>query len=190
MEMAMRMQSHGYKIKNCHAAFVYTIAPKKFSRLFTQRLRWTYGFLKNAIDYRHLFFNKKYGNLGLFILPLMIFSAVSCLWLTGSFIYNIISEARNSFLNWQAINFYLNPSKLLHFNFEWFYLNTSALAFVSISSMILMVTFVLMGRKLSEGNYKFKVEIIYFFLVYPFIAPTWLVKSIYNVLVSKKTVWR
>jgi cellulose synthase/poly-beta-1,6-N-acetylglucosamine synthase-like glycosyltransferase len=190
MEMAMRMQSHGYKIKNCHTAFVYTIAPKKFSRLFTQRLRWTYGFLKNAIDYRHLFFNKKYGNLGLFILPLMIFSAVSCLWLTGSFIYNIIFEARNSFLNWQAINFYFNPSKLLHFNFEWFYLNTSALAFVSISSMILMVTFVLMGRKLSEGNYKFKVEIIYFFLVYPFIAPTWLVKSIYNVLVSKKTVWR
>src|SRR3989339_247204 len=190
MEMAMRLQKHGYKIENCHKAFVYTIAPHKFSKLFTQRLRWTYGFLKNAIDYRELFFNKNQGNLGFFILPIMIISAISTLWLTGSLILNTALKIKAWFLNWQAINFNFEPFKTFHFNFEWFYLNTSVITFVSLFSLTLMITFILIGRKLSEGKIKLRPELLYFLFIYPFMAPTWLAKSVYNVLVSKKTVWR
>jgi len=99
MEMAMRMQKNGYKIKNCHTAFVYTIAPSQFSKLFKQRLRWTYGFLRNLIDYRILFFNKTQGNLGFFVLPVLIVSALSTLWLAGSFVFNIGLDLKNGFLD-------------------------------------------------------------------------------------------
>jgi len=190
MEMAMRLQTNGYKIKNCHTAFVYTIAPHKFSKLFTQRLRWTYGFLKNVIDYRDLFFNSKQGNLGFFVLPVMIISAFSTLWLASSFIFNILSKVQTWFLNWQAVNFNIRPFNMFHFNFEWFYLNTSIVTFIGIFSIILMITFVLIGRKISEGRFKLRKDILYFFVIYPFIAPTWLAKSVYNIVLSKKTSWR
>lgn len=190
MEMAMRLQKNGYKIKNCHTAFVYTIAPHKFSKLFTQRLRWTYGFLKNAIDYRELFFNKKQGNLGLFILPLMIISSASVLWMVGYFLINVIINIKIILLNWQAINFDLSLFKLPHFSFEWFYLNTNIITFVTLSTLLLMITLVLIGRKFSEGKIKPRVELLYFFILYPFIAPTWLIKSVYNVIISKGVSWR
>jgi len=190
MEMAMRLQTHGHKIKNCHTAFVYTIAPDKFSKLFVQRIRWTYGFIKNIIDYKHLFFNKAQGNLGFFILPVMILSALSTLWMVSFFIFNIGSNTKTWFMNWKAVNFDFLPFNGLHFNPEWFYLNTSVVTFVAILSFILMVTFILIGRKISEGKIKIKMDLIYFIVIYPFIAPTWLVKSVYNVLLSKKAVWR
>jgi biofilm PGA synthesis N-glycosyltransferase PgaC len=190
MEMAMRLQTHNYKIKNCHTAFVYTIAPQKFSKLFIQRLRWTYGFLKNVIDYKHLFFNRAQGNLGFFILPVMIISAFSTLWLTSSFVWHIFSKISTWFLNWRAINFNWSSFNFFNINFEWFYLNTNIITFVTIFSVILMITFVLLGRKISDGRIKFKVDLLYFFIIYPFIAPTWLIKSFYNIIVSKKTAWR
>ena len=69
LEMALRMQKHNYKIANSHRSIVYTVAPKTIKTLYKQRRRWTYGFLKNVIDYKHMFFNREYGNLGFFILP-------------------------------------------------------------------------------------------------------------------------
>jgi biofilm PGA synthesis N-glycosyltransferase PgaC len=190
MEMAMRLQKNGYKIRNCHTAFVYTIAPHKFSKLFTQRLRWTYGFFKNVIDYRELFFNKTQGNLGFFILPLMMISAVSTLWLSGSFLLNLALKIKTWFLNWQAINFNPQSLNIFHLNFEWFYMNTSVITFLTILSFSLMLFFILTGRKISEGKVKLKIDLLYFLIIYPFIYPTWLAKSIYNVLISKKTSWR
>jgi cellulose synthase/poly-beta-1,6-N-acetylglucosamine synthase-like glycosyltransferase len=190
MEMAMRLQTHGYKIANCHTAFVYTIAPDRFYKLFVQRIRWTYGFLKNAIDYKHLFFNRTQGNLGFFNLPVMIISAFSTLWMTGFFLFKIGSKIKTLFTNWQSVNFDFLPFKHFSFNPEWFYINTNIITFVAIISFVMMISFVLIGRKISEGKIKMKMDLLYFFIIYPFIAPTWLVKSVYNMLVSKKAAWR
>jgi cellulose synthase/poly-beta-1,6-N-acetylglucosamine synthase-like glycosyltransferase len=69
MEMALRMQEAGYLIANVPAAAVYTATPRNLRALFRQRVRWNYGFLRNAFDYRHMFANRAYGNLGIFVLP-------------------------------------------------------------------------------------------------------------------------
>ncbi len=190
MEMAMRLQKHSYKIENCHTACVYTVAPSKFSKLFTQRLRWTYGFLKNAIDYRELFFNKQQGNLGFFVLPVMIISTFSTLWMAGSFLTTIFLKTKTWLGNWQAINFDFSFLSRLQPNFNWFYLRTDVLTFIAIPSLILMIVLILIGRKISEGKIKLRLDLLYFLIFYPFIYPTWLAKSVYNVIISKKTTWR
>ncbi|MFA7252265.1 MAG: glycosyltransferase family 2 protein [Candidatus Paceibacterota bacterium] len=189
MEMAMRLQTHGYKIKNAHDAFVYTIAPDKFSKLYTQRIRWTYGFLKNTIDYKHLFFNKTQGNLGFFVLPVMIISTLSTLWLAGSFLLAIGIKIKEWFGHWQALNFN-SLFKTFNLNFDWFYIDTGLVTMVAIPTFIIGLTMVLLGRKISEGKFKLRAELVYFLILYPFIAPVWLAKSVYNVLVSKNTNWR
>jgi cellulose synthase/poly-beta-1,6-N-acetylglucosamine synthase-like glycosyltransferase len=58
MEIAYRMHSHHMKIEHANDAFVYTVAPNTVKKLYKQRLRWIYGFIKNTIDYRRLLFKK------------------------------------------------------------------------------------------------------------------------------------
>src|SRR3989338_4225250 len=74
LEIAMRMQKNLYKISNAHTAVVYTVGPPTLRKLFRQRVRWIHGFLANTIDYRSMFFKRKYGHLGVFILPSAIAS--------------------------------------------------------------------------------------------------------------------
>lgn len=190
MEIAMRMQKHGYQIKNCHTAFVHTIAPNKFPSLFKQRLRWTNGFIRNILDYRELFFHKTQGNLGFLILPVLIVTAISTMWFASSFIINIFQKTKLWFLNWKAINFDLSHLNFFQFNFEWFYVNTNIITFMMFITLLLTIGLVLLGRKFSEGKIKYSSELLYFFIIYPFIAPTWLFKAVYNVVVSKDTKWR
>ena len=105
MELAMRMQAHHYKIVNCHKAYVHTIAPYNLHHLYKQRLRWTYGFLKNALDYRFLFFKKKYGNLGLFIMPLATFSIFSAVYIAGSFLWHRGLQISNVLIKLKTVGF-------------------------------------------------------------------------------------
>src|SRR3990167_7298244 len=79
LEMALRMQKNRMRIDNSHDAYVYTTAPDTVRKLYKQRVRWTYGFLKNALDYRKMFFKPEFGHLGVMILPLASFSIFSSL---------------------------------------------------------------------------------------------------------------
>ena len=45
-EIALRMQEHGYRIEHCVDAYVYTVSPNTVGKLYRQRLRWVYGFIK------------------------------------------------------------------------------------------------------------------------------------------------
>ena len=80
-EIALRMQEHGYKIDYCPDAYVYTNTPNTVMKLYRQRLRWIYGFIKNLVDYRHLLFRKKYGTVALFTLPTGIISILGILFM-------------------------------------------------------------------------------------------------------------
>ena len=68
-EIALRMHKNGLKIDHCPDAYVYTSSPNTVPKLYKQRVRWIYGFIKNATDYREFFFNPEYGTVGLFTLP-------------------------------------------------------------------------------------------------------------------------
>jgi hypothetical protein len=117
----------------------------------------------------------------------MILSSITTLWFAGTIIFNLIIKTKDWFMNWRAINFDFYSFNI---NLEWFYVNTNVITFITIISLIMMIVLILIGRKISEGKIKIKMDIIYFLVIYPVIAPTWLAKSIYNVLIAKKTVWR
>jgi len=76
MEIAMRMQKNQLKIVHAPRAVVYTSSPNTIKKLYKQRVRWVSGFLGNLIDYRKMLFNKKYGDLGLVVLPMALISIV------------------------------------------------------------------------------------------------------------------
>ena len=96
MEIALRMQKRGYKIRACHETMVLTEVPGSLHKLFRQRLRWYRGGVMNVLKYIDLFFNPKYGDFGLFILPTTLgsgfFAALFMAW-------TLMSWSRN-FIDW------------------------------------------------------------------------------------------
>ncbi|MDE1798307.1 MAG: glycosyltransferase family 2 protein [Candidatus Micrarchaeota archaeon] len=84
MEIALRMHRHGWKVKTCHGAPVYTEVPATWKSLYRQRLRWFRGGLHNVFKYSDMFLNPRYGSLGLFVLPMVLasglFAALFVFW--------------------------------------------------------------------------------------------------------------
>lgn len=185
LEMALRMQKNKMKIGNVHNAFVYTIAPSNLKSLYKQRLRWTYGFLKNALDYREMFFKPQYGHLGVVVLPAAGFSIFSSIYFFGASIFNSLHSI------WQEISRILSTGFYFpKFNFDFFYFNTDIVVFVSIMAVLGTFFIIITSRKLAEEESKFGVDSVLFLLLYMVIAPFWMTKALYNVVLRKDIRWR
>ena len=185
MEMALRMQKNNYKIANSHRSFVFTVTPNTPKTLYKQRLRWTYGFLKNIIDYKYLLFKKEYGNLGILVLPFTVISVFASLY----FIVYMLIINTDTVLR-QIMRIKMVGISFSEISFDWFYINTSLLSIVTIFVLLTTISLILLSRKLSEGKLKIKPELFYFIFLYPVIAPFWLVGAVFNIIFSKTITWR
>lgn len=83
-EMAFRIQQANYRIVSCTDAIVYTEVPRNFSAFFKQRLRWHRGGIRNIFAYSHLA-SPKYGDFGVFMMPLSIISFVFVFFILFNF---------------------------------------------------------------------------------------------------------
>ncbi|MEM4137482.1 MAG: glycosyltransferase family 2 protein [Candidatus Anstonellaceae archaeon] len=103
MEIALRMQKHGWKIKRASESLVYTEVPSSLEGLFKQRVRWFRGAIYNLLSYFDMFFNPKYKTLGLFILPLILFSGF---FTAIFFFWSILNYSKLFFDSFIPILFY------------------------------------------------------------------------------------
>ena len=99
MEIALRMQKNGWEIRNSMTAISYTQLPETLKALYHQRVRWYRGLLTNTWKYKGMLFNRRYGLLGLWQLPMnIIFPFVSILviamfaWFAGLTLYRTFLE--------------------------------------------------------------------------------------------------
>ena len=187
MEIAYRMQKNHYKIEQCNDAYVYTNTPSSIKKLYKQRLRWIYGFINNTIDYRNIIFRKKYGNFSLFTVPSCIMSVLAVSFLFGKMVYSFGSFIFSKILEFEAIGFsfsskvnYLDP----------FFINTQSLSFIAILLFAFIVLSIILGKKMVEGRWKFSFNMIYFIFIFSIIGPFWLLKAVYNTILSRKPAWR
>jgi len=187
MEIAMRMQKNHYKIVNSTYAHVYTVAPKTIKPLYKQRLRWTYGFLNNAIDYREMFFNKKYGNIGIFILPIAMISIFLTLYTTLLFIWNGVGKIIDVFIKYQTVGF---NWKLTTPSFDWFFLNTGTISLLMVIILILTLVILFLSIQIADKQARFQKGIFYYLSLYIFIVPLWLTGAIYNTVFGRKISWK
>lgn len=185
MEIAMRMQKNNMKIDNVHNAFIYTVAPNSLYALYKQRLRWVYGFLKNAIDYRDMFFRPQYGHLGMIILPAAGFSVLSTMYFFGAMILDFINDLiiKIREISTVGLNF-------KGFDFDLFYVNTDVIVFISLIGVLGTIFIIATSRSLAEEKHKFGIDSVLFLALYTFLAPLWISRAIFNVVFSRGSKWR
>jgi len=187
MEIAYRMQRHGYKIDHCNDAFVHTNTPTTLRKLYRQRLRWNYGFLNNTIDYRDLIFKGKYGNFALFTLPVGLLSILSICVLFGRILWNVGDFLYQKFLVYQTVGFEY-PAHA--FNFDLFFINTQAYMLLNIMIYSSVVFAILFGSRMVENKWRMSKEVLYFLPVFSVIAPFWFLKALWNTILNKTPMWK
>lgn len=187
IQIALRMQKNGFKIAHAHEAIVYTVPPETIKKLLKQRVRWSYGFIKNAYDFRDMIFNKKYGNVGMLILPMACISIISVLFVSSVSIYSIIDGLANWFVRVQTVGLNIHLGMP---NFDLFYVNTEIIALVGVVVAIGSFLMILMSKRMSENKLDLGLDLIYYLSLYMFIAPLWIGKAAWNAIFSVKTTWR
>ena len=185
MEMAMRMQYHNMKITNANHAYVYTITPPTLRKLVRQRVRWTYGFIRNFFDYKdRLVFKRAYGNIGMFILPITMFAIFSALALTA---VALASAARFSVEQFEKIQTIGIDTPT--FAFDWFYINTQSMIILTVVILLITSTLMMLGRAIAGEKVAPTRDMLVYFLAYGFIAPIWLFQSVYRAALDRPTSW-
>jgi len=187
-EIALRMQENHYKIEHCPDAYVYTVVPNSVKQLYRQRLRWIYGFIRNAMDYRRLFFRKKYGTIAFFTLPSGIISVFSVIFLFIMVFYNISNFIIHKITQINVAGF-SNTFSSSKFNFDFFFFDTKTIVFVSIILYTSVIISLLLGRKMLEGKFRVSFDVFYFMIIYSLIAPFWILKALINATRSKESSW-
>lgn len=114
-EIAMKLRYNHYNVVLCKHTKNYTHVPSTFRRLWKQRVRWYRGFISTMYKYRKMTFNKGYGLLGLFQVPLNLFTLllvfVSLFLMTSQFFtwcYRIFQ--RIYVLKWELFDVFYMPS--------------------------------------------------------------------------------
>lgn len=187
MEMAFRMHANHLHIENAHTAIVYTKVPNTLRKLLKQRTRWSQGFLQNSSDYSHLYFNPKFGDFGLLVLPFGLALFMGALYSTGYLLYRVSSAILTRAMDAWATGVFVWPTLSLD-HLSWFYLNTSMLSFLIIITVSLTFTAILLGRRIAGATFGIGTLLSYFML-YGFVAPLWLAKAAWGTLWSKEAVW-
>lgn len=185
-ELALRMHTHKRKIVNAHEACVTTVGPYTARALHKQRLRWTFGFLKNMIDYKHLF-GVRNGALGLLVLPSGFIALLAIIFFLFLSLYNILMSLIRKFVELDTIGWKLSFPE---FHFDLFYINTDASLFIGFVLVSLTIIAFFAGKKMAQEKEMLISDFILFAIMYIVIAPLWIIHSFYNVMLAKKTNWR
>lgn len=184
MELALRIQEAGYLIANAPGAVVHTATPRTIPALFRQRVRWTYGFLKNASEYRSMLFNRAYGNLGLLVLPLALLSIAAGIYFFVRILLSAASAAVETFVKIELTGMLPYPS------FELFYVNTSAMWFLVWVAIAFILVLIIAGSQVGTGRRTPPIGTPLFLIFYSFLVPVWLGAAVIRAVFNTGVRWR
>jgi cellulose synthase/poly-beta-1,6-N-acetylglucosamine synthase-like glycosyltransferase len=192
LEIALRIQSNNYIIKNSLKANVFAVAPKKFKALLLQRRRWYTGLLRNLWDYKHLF-SRKYGAMGTIVLPVALITVAISVFLTSYLAINTLIKLKKELILWKTINFNILSS----FDFNLFLIEryifllfSDPLTFFAIAFFLVLILYMVFAKRHVKDHSKIKLSIIWFFFIYGILFAFWWTISFFYAILNKKTSWR
>jgi len=186
LELSMRIQSEGYLIENVVNANVYTSGVKTLKAFVNQRLRWFFGFIVQMKKYKHLI-HPRFGNLGLFILPMSIIYIVLTIFV---FCYAMIMLILNTIKWLNAINLVgFNIKDLFEFNLDPYYLTLDNTTILPIILFFILLAFMYYIKRVSEEPQGILKPFILFTFSYWLLGSIcWLI-ALYYYITGKKVKW-
>lgn len=184
MDIAMRLQEQGHRIVNAPKSRVFTKTPSTLYALYKQRVRWTYGFLMNTFDHRHMLFNRGYGALGLIVLPTALISIGSAIYFSTMVITDALSRVYHYYLKVSLVgaDFSVSAPQL-------FFINTTMIALIAYTLIALALTLLFIGRSMAEVRLH-PASVPLYLALYSFLAPVWLAGATARAALRAQAPWR
>ena len=186
IEVALRIQKEGYLIENTVDAPVYTVAPASFKALLNQRVRWYLGFMENIVKYKQLF-SKKYGNLGLFILPSSLFTVLLVIVSFYYFFSKLVFDSIQHYQNFSSIGF--DIFRDFSFKINSFYINLTPAIVLSILLMLIGTVVIIIAKKISNEKTSLIFSYIPYLIFYWFFFSFWWIMSGVSKVFRKRLTW-
>jgi cellulose synthase/poly-beta-1,6-N-acetylglucosamine synthase-like glycosyltransferase len=187
MEVAFRFVDNGYKIENSIDAYVYTEAPKTFKGLFKQRVRWYRGYLQNVFKYSHMISNSKFGNLGVFLLPINFAWMIIIGFLLLSVVFTNVINLISSWIDWSYIHYAILPPNnyidIIYVNFYTYF----SIVFTAMGLLTIWLSLKYTREKLNLKK-NLKMYLGYFF-IYPFLIGIFWTTSLALEIFKVKRKW-
>ncbi|RIB35630.1 MAG: hypothetical protein BXU00_00825 [Candidatus Nanoclepta minutus] len=190
MEIAMRCQAYGYKIRYCPEVVVKTKAPSSFRSLLKQRLRWYLGFIDNFLVYRNRIVNKVLVNI---VFGGAILFIIIPLVNLGIFAYDIVKSVYNSLVFYSSIDFNVLPlirQGLFDWQSSFSYIKLDYLSrgiFYMFYNIVLILTFLIfikkawMIEKVDSSYRRILSLLVYSFFYIFFYSVVWFIVILYKV---------
>lgn len=185
IEVALRIQTNNFIIENATDAYVYTHGPSTFYALYKQRLRWFSGFIRNVWDYNNLF-GPKHGNLGMFVLPMSLFSVLLMSVVLGYTLIKMIYHFSLNMYKYWLIGF--DVARMLDFRFDTFFINSDPLAIIGVVALTFSIILILLAKKFSNEK-KILFSYLLFSIFYTWLYVFWWIVSAIHILIKKKMTW-
>ncbi len=192
MELALRIQSKGYKTENAPNAVIHTTGPPNFKTLRKQRVRWYTGLIKNFWNYRHMV-SRNFGDLGLLVMPIGWITISFCIFITFAMLIRSIGDAINYFSFLNSINFNILGS----INYSLFGIESALFEFFShpivifvIFSMVITFGYLTWVSRNTDKIKHLKRNTIIFLLIFGPLFCYWWTLSFLKIFFKKKINWR
>ena len=186
-EMGMRVQSKHYDVAHALEASVRTVVPNTFKKLMRQRVRWSYGNLWNLKKYSFMF-ALKYGDLGVFYLPVMAITMGITVFLLFYYLFMLLWDVVHSIyllsLIGYDIPYYFSSIQLIQIINAIFSMKAFLL---SVLFLVGLVTYILAKKSIKKG--KFKFEFLVYTLIYGWILILFHLIGLIYFCVRKKPRW-
>lgn len=190
-EIAWRAQKHHFKMRQCPHAFVNTVAPDTVRGFTRQRTRWYRGSIMTIYDYKELAFNKKYGDFGMFQIPLMIFSYVLSFIALIALAYYVLKPIYKYIYNLFLVNFdIMTQLKNITFSFNILDIEVMQLLIIYSALFIAVLMLYFASRYTNDRLRKYgSIYIIPYFFIYYILISLLVIKSLFEIIIRKKQKW-
>lgn len=190
-EIAWRAQKNHLKMRQCVNAFVYTVAPHTIKGFARQRTRWYRGSMMTIYDYKEMAFNKKYGDFGMFQIPLMIFSYMLSFIALIALGYYLIKPLYKYIYNLFLVKFdIITQMKNLNFSFNILDIEIMQVLMIYSALVISVLMLYYASRHTNDRVRKYgSIYIIPYFFIYYVIVSVLVIKSLAEIVIRKKQKW-
>ncbi|MBU2561887.1 MAG: glycosyltransferase family 2 protein [Nanoarchaeota archaeon] len=188
IEISLRMQSLGYEIENAVDANVYAVAMPTFMTTKRQRVRWYKGFMENTQKYKHLLLSKKYGNLGLFVLPSAYLSVILAMVMVTYSVYVMADKNYQRFMNLYQVNF--DIWRMLKIKWDLFYIDQSPLMIIGLSALVIGIAMIYLAKRMSKEKQSIAFCYVLFMFLYLPLYAYWWASAIHARIRNKDVGWR
>jgi len=191
LEMALRLQKNNYKIIQLLNTEVKTIAPSTVKELYKQRNRWYKGSIINAIKYKKMMFNRKYGDFGIIQMPTIILYGLIAIIAISALLYYSLKPYVTYFYHMSFVNFdFWTFIKNITFNFNYLDLNYSLLLVFVV--MILVTLYIIKKSHIhtQEKVAKFGIFslLIYLFFYFIILGLMW-IGILFDMILGRTQKW-